>query len=256
MATSTLLVTGASSDIGLALLRDLADPSRVPTSMPGRIIAHANRGGARLEALAAELPALAGRLSIVRADLSVPAEADRFVAEVREAGVQPTQIVHLAASRLKLGRTAKLSWPDLQADLEVQLHSLVKLVAAFCPAMARGPDRAKIVVMLSSITLPGASPRYMSEYVVAKHALLGYFRALCAEYADKPICINAVSPSMVETQFLAGLPPLLVEQAAAASPGKRNAVPADIVPAIRFLLSAEADYISGVNLPVTAGSVA
>jgi 3-oxoacyl-[acyl-carrier protein] reductase len=42
--------------------------------------------------------------------------------------------------------------------------------------------------------------------------------------------------------------------AAAAHPAKRNARVEDVVPAIRFLLSPESDYVSGANFPVTAGS--
>ena len=59
---------------------------------------------------------------------------------------------------------------------------------------------------------------------------------------------------MVDTQFLTNISRKIVEIAGATNPAKRIASVADVVPAIRFLLSAESDYISGVNLPVTAGS--
>ena len=59
---------------------------------------------------------------------------------------------------------------------------------------------------------------------------------------------------MVETQFLSGVPEKFVQMAAAANPAKRNLRVEDVVPAIRFLLSPESDHLSGVNLPVTAGS--
>jgi 3-oxoacyl-[acyl-carrier protein] reductase len=80
-------------------------------------------------------------------------------------------------------------------------------------------------------------------------------RALAAEYAATPVRINAISPSMVQTQFLGDLPQVAVEMSAAASPLGRNAAPDDLVGALTFLLSPAADYITGVDIPIAAGSV-
>ena len=253
MAGNVLLITGASSDIGLALIRSLVAPKDGTAPFDGAIIAHARTGAQRLEALVGEMPSLAGRIEILAADLAAETELAALIDTVKVRHGHPTHIVHLAATRLKLSRVTSFSWPALCVDLAVQLRSLAALISAFAPAMLRSGVRCKIVVMLSSVTL-AAPPKFMPEYTVAKYALLGYFRALCAELADKPICINAVSPSMVDTQFLSDLPPLYVAQAGAAHPSKRNATPDDVTPAIRFLLSAESDYISGANLPVTGGS--
>jgi 3-oxoacyl-[acyl-carrier protein] reductase len=60
---------------------------------------------------------------------------------------------------------------------------------------------------------------------------------------------------MVDTRFLAGVPELVKEKAAASSPKGRNASPEEVVGAIEFLLSEDANYITGVELPVAAGSV-
>ena len=47
---------------------------------------------------------------------------------------------------------------------------------------------------------------------------------------------------------------LIVQAAAEENPMGRNATPADVVPAMAFLLSDEAGFITGVTLPVTGGS--
>jgi 3-oxoacyl-[acyl-carrier protein] reductase len=244
MDTDKYLITGASSDIGRELIRGL----------DGKIIAHCRSGTEKLSALITEQPSLAGRLETVCADLAVESDVQALIEAVQRGHGVPTHIVHLAAAPLQLTRVTQIDWRALAADIEIQVRSIGLLLTTFIPLMVKSGRRCKVVIMLSSVTL-GAPPKFMAQYVVAKYALLGLFRAVAAEYSDKPICINAVSPSMVETQFLSALPPKYVELAAAALPAKRLALVSDIVPVIRFLLSPDSDYISGVNLPVTSGSV-
>ena len=84
--------------------------------------------------------------------------------------------------------------------------------------------------------------------------MLGLMKSLAAEYGDKNININAVSPSMIETKFLSEIHEKVIEMSAEMNPLKRNATTKDIVPIIKFLLSKESDYITGANIPITGGS--
>jgi len=59
---------------------------------------------------------------------------------------------------------------------------------------------------------------------------------------------------MIETDFLAKIPEKLIEMTADQHPQKRNGLPTDVAPVVRFLLSDEAGYITGVNIPVTGGA--
>ena len=59
---------------------------------------------------------------------------------------------------------------------------------------------------------------------------------------------------MMETNFLKDTPDLIVQAAAEENPMGSHATPADVVPAMAFLLSDEAGFITGVTLPVTGGS--
>ena len=82
----------------------------------------------------------------------------------------------------------------------------------------------------------------------------GLVKSLAVEYAKFGITVNCVAPSMMETHFLKDTPDLIVQAAAEDNPMGRNATPADVVPAMAFLLSDEAGFITGVTLPVTGGS--
>ena len=60
---------------------------------------------------------------------------------------------------------------------------------------------------------------------------------------------------MCETKFLDNINENLVELSAYNHSLKRNAFVEDITPIIKMLISSESDYINGVNIPITGGSV-
>jgi NAD(P)-dependent dehydrogenase (short-subunit alcohol dehydrogenase family) len=245
MANEIVLVTGASSDIGIALIRKLLHAPDPPL-----ILAHSFRGGARIDALQAEF---GDRVVPFVADFAKSESVIAMTGEIAAAYGTPTAIVHLPALRLTYERFTKLKPEHMQADLAVQVVSAVLVLQRFLPKMAKLP-RARVVFVLSSVT-HGMPPKFLSLYTMVKYAQLGLMRALAAEYAATPVRINAISPSMVQTQFLGDLPQVAVEMSAAANPLGRNAAPDDLVGALTFLLSPAADYITGVDIPIAAGSV-
>ena len=245
MPREILLLTGASSDLGLALMRRL-----IALPDPPLVIAHGHGGLERIRAVAGEPGG--GAVQPIAADFSdresVAAMAERIQAEHGS----PTQIVHLPGLKLIYERFPRFSWEHFQRDLAIQVQSAVILLQRFLPRMAKLP-RAKVVFVLSSVTR-GVPPKFLSMYTTIKHTQLGLMRALASEYAGTGVTVNAVSPSMVGTRFLQDLPEVAVEMAAANSPRKRHATPEEVVGAIAFLLSPDSDYINGAEIPVTAGS--
>jgi 3-oxoacyl-[acyl-carrier protein] reductase len=121
------------------------------------------------------------------------------------------------------------------------------------PKMAKS-KYGKIVFVLSSATV-NIPPKYMADYIAVKYALLGLMKSLAQEYAGGGLNINGVSPSMMETKFLAAMPGIIVEKARSAAPRGRNANTADTAASIRFLLSDAAEYITGQNLAVSGGNI-
>ena len=130
-----------------------------------------------------------------------------------------------AALRPGPERFTKFNWNHFEKDMAVQVQSAVILLKRFLPKMAKLP-RGRVVFMLSSY-VHGVPPKYMTMYTTVKYAQLGLMRSLEAEYAGTPVRVNAVSPSMVETQFLRDLPETVVQMNAQANPLGRNATPAE-----------------------------
>ena len=80
-------------------------------------------------------------------------------------------------------------------------------------------------------------------------------KSLAADYAPFGVTVNCVAPSMMETRFLADTSDLIVQASAEANPMGRNARPSDVVPAMAFLLSDEAGFITGQVIAPNGGLV-
>ena len=81
--------------------------------------------------------------------------------------------------------------------------------------------RGRVLFVLSSVVC-GVPPKYMTMYTTLKYTQLGLMRSLAAEYASTSVGINAISPSMVETQFLSEISEIAVQMSAAANPQGRK----------------------------------
>lgn len=240
----TYLITGATSDVGQALLR------RILPGLPAgsRVLAQGCGDVARLSALCAQYPGLIKTFDV---DLSNREAVAAFAGLVQE-GPAVTHFVHLPALPVINAKFKKFDAARFDRDLEIQLHSAVTLAQAVLPGMARAKF-GRVLFIQSSYTL-GAPPKNTAAYVMAKSALGGLMKSLAVEYAPFGVTVNCVAPSMMETNFLKDTPSLIVEAAAADNPMGRNATPEDVAPAMAFLLSDEAGFITGVTLPVTGGS--
>ncbi len=212
-------------------------------------IAHYHSSAEALEAI----PLREGNaLMPVRADLSDDEDVESLIRQVQSVCDAPTHIVHLAARPFRYMKLKEFDADSLRIDIDIQVCSFMHIMQVFLPVMAKRRAHNKVVVVTSYVV--ERPPRFMADYIITKHALLGAVRAVAADYAGKAVNINALSPSMVETKFLQNVDSRIVQMTAAGSPGGRNATPADIVPAAVFLLSDGANYIHGENLCVTNGS--
>ena len=237
-----LLILGASSDVGLELIKSVNKDYDT-------IIAHYNSNAQHLNALK---EFTGEKLHVLQADFSSEQDTVRFIARIEKEIGYPTHIVHLPATKVRNINFHKSNWEYVESDLNISLRSIYKITQHFIKPMTKA-KHGKFVFILTSNT--ATTPKFMLDYTTVKYALLGFMKALATEYADKAITVNAVSPSMIETKFLSDVPRLIVEQSAQNNPLKRNAVVNDVVPAIKFLLSDEANYITGQNMVVSGGSI-
>ena len=237
-----VLIIGASSDIGIGLIKSLDKECLV--------LAHYNNSDRELKRL---LESRNVKMVMLKADLAIESEVLSMLEEIEGKYGLPSKIIHLAAPRVENIRFKDVKWDDYERDINIGLKSSFLILNKLLPKLAK-ERRGKVVLMLSSYVL-GVPPKALSHYIIGKYAMLGLARSLSSEYSDKNIQINTVSPSMIETKFLDKINEKFVEIAAYNHPLKRNAKIHDVIPVIKMLISKESDYINGVNIPITGGSV-
>ena len=242
MSENTILIIGASSDIGLDLIRNLEEECL--------ILAHYNSSNDQLLKISKEID---NKIIMLQADLSKYNEIIIMLDNIEDNYGIPNKMIYLAAPRFENIRFKDISWDSFQNDIDISLKSTIIILNRFLPKLAI-QKKGKIVIMLSSV-VSNIPPKALVQYTTVKYALYGLVKSLASEYSDKNIQVNAISPSMVETKFLNNINKKLVELSAYSNPLKRNAVVEDITPIIKLLISKESNYMTGVNIPITGGSV-
>jgi 3-oxoacyl-[acyl-carrier protein] reductase len=247
-STRSYLIIGASSDIGMVLIKNLANKADANII----IIAHyRNKNNAFVE-LENNLAANSlVDLRTIQADLSSSDGIRNLIESIENEHIGISYIVHLPAQKFSYSRIKQLDWLSVQKDMEIQVHSLVELFRIFLPEMSKR-KYGKIVLTLSSI-IYNTPPKYLTHYLIVKYALLGLMKGAAVEYAEKGININAISPGMIETKFLENIDTRIPEINAEKSLIKRNIRIEDVVSGIEFLLSDLSNAMHGVNLNLSAG---
>jgi 3-oxoacyl-[acyl-carrier protein] reductase len=121
-------------------------------------------------------------------------------------------------------------------------------------------DHQRKIVFTSSVAALTGNPGQAS-YTAAKGALIALVRTLAQELGHLGITVNAVAPGFIETRLTAeksagdqlGIPPDIRESIRGMIALGRFGRPEEVAAATAFLVSPDADYVSGVTLPVTGG---
>jgi NAD(P)-dependent dehydrogenase (short-subunit alcohol dehydrogenase family) len=238
----TVLVTGGTKGIGLAIARRLAG------TYPKLVLAY-RRDEAAAEAARLELSALGAEVATVRADVGTIEGATELMA-----GIGPlTHMVHSAA----MIYPTTLLGADLatfRQAVETNGLSLLYLVHAAQAQLGRGSSVVFITSMGSRI--PQANYGALGVGKALAEAIVRY---LVAELAPKGIRINGVAPGLVHTTSVAAMvggeeaAQAVVDRAARTNPSGRLSRDSDYASLVEYLLSPDAEFIQGQVIAATGG---
>jgi len=181
LAGKLALVTGGGRGIGAACARGLA--------AAGAKVIVCGRSRPDLEAVAKEI----GGTAIV-CDLADRAATDRMLRElpgridvlVNNAGV---------AESASLDRTSDELWDRI---LEIDATAPFRVIRALVPAMMKA-GWGRVINIASNAGVSGYG--YSAAYCAAKHAMVGFTRALAIDLARSGVTINALCPGWVHTKM-------------------------------------------------------
>lgn len=241
----SVLVTGGTRGIGLAVARSFAAPGR-------RIFVNYREDRAAAESAVAMLESQGAVAEAIAADVGTPAGCAALLAAVAGAGEPLEQLVHCAVRPLP-GAVLDADPDAFNTAVQVNGMSLMYLVQAGLPYMGRGSS----VVYLTSRGGRVVIPNY-AAIGVAKALAESLMRYLAVELSPRGIRINAVAPGIVETRAVTTLfgeqARQLVDHAAASNPSGRGVTDEDYTSLIHWLASDAAAYIQGQVVYVNGGA--
>lgn len=244
------LVTGGSRGVGRGIaLRLAADGVHVAVNYRTDADAAAR--------VVAEITAAGGTAKAYQASVTDPAEVRGMLESVeRDLGTVDVLISNAGtASRgSAIGDTDRAEYQRL---LDVHLLGPVDLLQQVLPGM-RAAGRADVVVVSS--TTAGELPRGAAAYSLAKLAMEAAALTLAKEERDHGVRVNIVRPGLVATdmgtRLVAAAAGTTIEELDASYPFGRVARPSDVAGVVAFLVSADAEYLTGQTVVVDGGGPA
>jgi NAD(P)-dependent dehydrogenase (short-subunit alcohol dehydrogenase family) len=242
------IVTGGGRGIGAATAVHLAGNGH-------DVVVNYRRNQEAAEGVVRKAESTGARAVAVQADVTVEHDVDRLFGIAHDALGPVTGLVNNAGATLHLGELADTPVAIIREVIDINLMAVILCArrAAQVMSTTRGGAGGAIVNISSAAASIGSAHEYV-HYAAAKAGVDALTVGLSKELARQGIRVNAVAPGIVRTDIHAGAgdatrPDRLADRVPLGRPGDAH----EIAGAIRWLLSAEAAYVTGAILRVAGG---
>jgi 3-oxoacyl-[acyl-carrier protein] reductase len=235
LRTHVALVTGGSRGIGAAIVRAVA-------AAGAAVVVNYRERRDAAEALVAEIQNSGDRAVAIAADVADSrAVTDLFASAAQQVG--PVDILVNNAGIAITRGVDDLTEADFDRTIEVNLKSVFLCTQAALPAM-RQKKWGRIVNISSGAARGGGA--IGPHYNASKAGIEGLTRGYAARLVKEGITVNAVAPSLIETDMMAGKQELVSR-----IPLGRFGTPEEVAQAVIFLIGN--GYMTGQTVALSGG---
>lgn len=267
LSGKTAIVTGASAPqgigraIALRLAMDGADIVVADVDGMMEVKDETCSRATLLDDLVAEINQGQSRAIAVRLDVTREEDVKACVTQANSAFGRVDILVNNAGSLAGSDNFLSTTPDQWEASFRVNMLGPMMMAQAVIPEMQKtGGGR---IINIGSTGSLGAEPGF-GAYTAMKHGLVGFSKTLAAEFGVDGILCNTVCPGYIATDMhTAANLRLAAEQGASlgeiraqryANVALRDAgLPSDVANAVAYLAGPQANYVTGINLPVTGG---
>jgi len=236
-----VVITGAAGGMGkLAVERFLANGDTVIATDTSDKALQTLADGAKSGA----------KLHTVVGDISSEQDCGRVAALAEKVGGRVDVLVNVAGF-FPMQPFDQMTADDFRKVVDINLTGTFLMIKAMAPLL-RGRGWGRIVNIGSASTFEGVADQV--HYVAAKSGLFGLSRSLARVFGKDGVTVNVVTPGLTVTPAVkANMPPELIEQQIKLRALPREETGEDLIGAIFFLASPDADFISGQTVNVDGG---
>ncbi|WP_433172870.1 SDR family NAD(P)-dependent oxidoreductase [Actinoallomurus sp. CA-150999] len=247
-AGKVALVTGASSGIGAATARLLAERGAA-------VAVNYHRSKDRAEELAEKLTSAGARAMAVQADVTDEAQT-RSMVEETEVRLGPLDVLVLNAAGVRghearIAPTVDLAWEDVAFVAERQLKAIFHPVKATLPGFL---ERGSGSIVMVGAALARRQAAGFLALALAKSGVEAAVKTLAREVGPRGIRVNGVGPGLILSPIGERMPEAARRAAAERAALRRNGTPEDVAEVIAFLASDHASYLTGEYMLVDGGT--
>ena len=232
------LVTGGGQGIGAAICRRLAEA--------GAKVGVFDMQAGQAERVAREINGVG-----LAGDVTSEADIDTAIDELQSQGGPLDILVNNAGIVGKAARIWELTKKEMESVMAINLIGPFLCCRAVVPGMRE--RKYGRIVNIASIAGKEGNPT-LGPYSASKAALIGLTKSLAKELAGQgDITVNAVSPAVIATPILEGIPQATIDYMVSKIPLGRTGKPEEVAALVHYLASSEASFTTGQCYDISGG---